>query len=276
MLVAISIASAHPGVGIVENSKGEVFFTDLKQVWKITTSGQLVVAVPQVHTHELYLDSGDNLYGEHLWYNGEQKDTWGHYVWKFSASGVVSKVIPDKEGLLEGFSFVRDHFGRMYWADRSNACQKILRRNADNSTTLLETPCFHNVRKIEALRDGSIAVVDFQDIKKISAQGVVSTVASRIANKGWRSSTVENQNSVMGIWEDREGNLYAAVMSERMVKRFRIDGAEEIVLNTAFPWAPSGGMVDSRGRLWVLEYNALNDVRVERRDKDGKLTAFEP
>lgn len=270
------LAQAHPGVGIVENSKGEVFYTDLKQVWKITTTGTLVLAVPNVHTHELYIDPQDNLFGEHLWYNGEQRDTWGYYVWKLSSDGKVSKVIPDKEGFRENYSFVRDHFGRMYWADRGASCQKVVRRNADNSNTTLEAPCFHNIRKLEALRDGSLVVVDFQDIRKISPQGRVSTVASRIANKNWATSNVGNQNSVMGIWEDSEGSLYAAVMSERMVKRFRPDGAEEIVLKTSFPWTPSGGMVDSRGRLWVLECNIVNDVRVERREKDGKLTVFKP
>jgi hypothetical protein len=28
-------AHGHPGVGIVQDSRGNVFFTDLKQVWKI-------------------------------------------------------------------------------------------------------------------------------------------------------------------------------------------------------------------------------------------------
>lgn len=64
---------AHPGIGILEDSKGNVFYTDLKQVWKISPSGEKTVAVPGVHTHELYLDGDDNLYGEHLWYTGEQK-----------------------------------------------------------------------------------------------------------------------------------------------------------------------------------------------------------
>ncbi len=277
-LVAIInfIAQAHPGVGIVENSRGEIFYTDLKQVWKITPNGKLVLAVPGVHTHELFLDSADNLYGEHLWYRGEQKDTWAHYVWKLSREGRITKVIPDTEGFLENYSFARDHMGRMYWADRSQTCQRVARRNTDNTVTSLSSPCFHNIRKIEALRDGSIAVVDFQDIQKISADGKVSTVATRIANKKWESSTVDNQNSVMGIWEDRQGTLYAAVMSERLVKSFQKDGREKIVFRCSFPWAPSGGLVDTKGRLWILECNLLNEVRVERVDEDQKLTVFKP
>lgn len=31
---------AHPGIGIVMDSKGNVFYTDLKQVWKIDPLGK--------------------------------------------------------------------------------------------------------------------------------------------------------------------------------------------------------------------------------------------
>ena len=276
MCLGLTCASGHPGIGIVQNSKGEVFYTDLKQVWKITPSGRVELAVPNVHTHELYLDPDGNLYGEHLWYNGEQKNTWGHYVWKRGVDGTVTKVVPDTEGFLEDYSFVRDHFGRMYWADRTGPCQKVVRRNTNNSRATLEAPCFHNIRALHTLHDGSVVVVDFQDIRKINAQGKLVTVATRIANKKWTTSNVENQNAVMGILDDAEGNLYAAVMSERMVKRFRPDGTEEVLFKTALPWTPTGGMVDSLGRLWVLETNVLNDVRVERRDANGRLTVFTP
>lgn len=266
----------HPGVGIVENSKGEIFFTDLKQVWKINLEGQLTLAVPRVHTHELFIDNNDNLFGEHLWYNGEAKNTWGHYAWKFSADGELTKVIPDTEGFLENYSFVRDHHGRMYWADRSSPCQKVARLNADNTITRLGNDCFHNIRKIEVLPDGSVIFVDFQDLKKVDSRGHVQTVASQIADKKWKSSSGENQNSVMGIWADKQGNLYAAVSSARVVKRFGKQGEGEIAYQSSFPWAPSGGLVDTNGRLWTLEYNPLNSVRVVCVVSKGMTRIYQP
>lgn len=54
---------AHPGVGIVKDSKGNIFFTDLHQVWKIS-NGIKKIIVPDVHSHELYIDKDDNLFGE--------------------------------------------------------------------------------------------------------------------------------------------------------------------------------------------------------------------
>lgn len=265
---------AHPGVGILEDSKGNVFYTDLKQVWKITPDGKKSVVVRNVHTHELYMDDSDNLYGEHLWYNGEQKNTWGHYVWKFSASGRFEKIIPDTEGFLENYSFVHDHLGRMFWADNSKPCQTVVRKNKDNSLTRFDIPCFENIRNLETLADGSVLVVDFQDLKKIDLQGKVSTIAPKIANKSWTKSTVDNQNSVMGVWADKKGNLYAAVTSERHVKKFGPDGKEEIVFETFFPWSPTGGMVDALGRLWVLQSSFINDVRVQRLEKNNSKSTF--
>jgi hypothetical protein len=69
---SISAAYAHPGIGIVVDSRGNVFYTDLQQVWRLAPDGKLEVAVPGVHAHELCLDASDNLYGEHLWYEGDR------------------------------------------------------------------------------------------------------------------------------------------------------------------------------------------------------------
>ena len=74
-LLICLVAEAHPGIGIVEDSKGNIFYTDLEKVWKISKDGTKKVVVNNVHTHELYIDETDNLFGEHLWYNGDQKNT---------------------------------------------------------------------------------------------------------------------------------------------------------------------------------------------------------
>ena len=80
LLFLVSWASAHPSVSIIMAGRGNVYYSDLKQVWKIDVHDKKAIVVQNVHTHELYLDKDDNLYGEHLWYNGETANTWGHYV----------------------------------------------------------------------------------------------------------------------------------------------------------------------------------------------------
>lgn len=275
LVVLFSVhALAHPGVGIVENSKGEVFYTDLKQVWMISPDGKKSVVVPNVHTHELFMDGSDNLFGEHLWYNGETKNTWGYYVWRRSGDGKVEKVIPNSEGLRNDYSFVRDHAGRMYWAGEEGDCKTLIRKNSDKRVDRLGHACFENIRSMHALSDGSLAVVDFQDLKKVDQEGNVKTVATKMANRNWTKSSRDNQNSVMGVWGDEQGNLYTAVSHLRQVKKFGEDGKESVAFKPAFPWSPSGGLVDIKGRLWVLEYNVINEVRVERVNADGSIQTF--
>ena len=70
LLSHVREVSAHPGIGIVKDSKGNIYYTDLKNVLKYSSDGKIVIVVPGVHTHELYIDGKDNLYGEHLWYEG--------------------------------------------------------------------------------------------------------------------------------------------------------------------------------------------------------------
>lgn len=53
--ISVSVATAHPGVGIVMDSKGNVFYTDLRHIWKIDNKGTRTIAVQNVHSHEIYL-----------------------------------------------------------------------------------------------------------------------------------------------------------------------------------------------------------------------------
>src|SRR5882672_5293023 len=99
----------------------------------------------------------------------------------------------------------------MYWADRSNPCQQVVRQNTDHSVTAWGDLCFKNIRWMKSTRDGEVYIVDFQDIKKINRQGQVKLIALQIADKKMTESNVENQNSVFGVWDDKEGNIYAAV-----------------------------------------------------------------
>ena len=99
--LGLSITQAHPGIGIVMDSKGNVFYADLTHVWKITPDGERTIAVRDVHTHELYIDTHDNLYGEHEWYEGEATDKWSNHVWCLFNDGVLKKTIPDVEGFLD-------------------------------------------------------------------------------------------------------------------------------------------------------------------------------
>jgi len=169
---------AHPGVGIVMDSRGNVFYTDLKQVWKLSPAGRKTVVVPGVHTHELYIDAQDNLYGEHLWYEGERTDRWGHYVWRLSADGRLEQIIPPRQGFLTdyGYSFVRDAAGNMYWAARGPVTQ-IQKRAPDGTASTFARASFRNVRWMTASPDGTVYLVDYQDLVRITPDGKIAILA---------------------------------------------------------------------------------------------------
>src|SRR5262245_47773116 len=159
VFLAATAAIAHPGVGIVEDGAGNVFYTDLAKVWRIAPDGSRSVAVPGVHTHELCIDADGNLYGEHLWYEGDATKTWGHRVWKRAGDGTISDVIPAREGFLSNYSFVRDGAGAMYWADREKPIT-IKKRAPDGTIAVLSTGPFRDVRWMTATAGGIVYLVD--------------------------------------------------------------------------------------------------------------------
>jgi DNA-binding beta-propeller fold protein YncE len=188
-------------------------------------------------------------------------------------TGRFEKIKPDTKGFLEDYSFVRDHFGKMYWANRDKDCQQVIQMDAQKNKKKVSESCFENIRWMYVSSKGELLFADFQDIVKID-RGGVKKVARQIANKQWTKSTVENQNAVFGVWDDAAGNIYTAVASNRVVKKFDQTGKEEIVFRTSIPWTPTGGLVSPSGELWVLECSDTNAVRVEKISKENKRIVY--
>jgi len=273
-LLAGTGAWAHPGVGIVMDSRGNVYYTDLAQVWKIAPSGAKSVAVPGVHTHELYLDAKDNLYGEHLWYEGDATKKWGHRVWRLSADGTLVDVIPARSGFLwdyGDFSFVRDAGGNRYWVDQSQpAAIKIKKTSLDGKVTELCKGCvFTHVGWMTAHRDGTLYVIDGSEVRSIAPDGKTGRVGSNLAEVRGSQPEGASWHLLMGMTTDREGNLYVAAYGARKIKRVAPDGAVTVVARSTWPWAPSGVLIASDGDLWILESTLTNNVRVRRVKRDG-------
>jgi len=91
MLSCALRSSAHPSIAIVKDSKGNIYYSDLGQVWKIG-GGKKSIAVANVHTHELFIDVNDNLVGEHLWYDGDASGKFYHYLWRLEKNGKLDTI----------------------------------------------------------------------------------------------------------------------------------------------------------------------------------------
>lgn len=210
---------AHPGIGIVKNSKGEIFYTDLERIWKISPDGKSkTVVIPNVHTHELYMDAQDNLYGEHLWYEGEAIDKWGHYVWKYDARGKFTKVKPDTEGFLKNYSFVRDNAGTMYQLISSKNGSDWVKISPNQKAEWLATVPTKDVRWQFISKDGIFYYVDDNDLCKIVNKKAVVVTPDLDGVKGEDSKRKPN-NSIFGMWNDPTGAIYVAVTGKKQSKK---------------------------------------------------------
>jgi hypothetical protein len=296
LMTAAGSALAHPGWGIVVDSRGNVFYTDLAQVWKVEPSGRKSVAVAHVHTHELYLDANDNLFGEHLWYVAEGEQWWRR-VWKLSPDGKLVDVVPSRrltqdwwEGVAVDFTFVRDSAGAMYWSTglaKDQKDQKVMvKRAPDASATLLAggppgdadgpgaAARFTRLGRMAAGPDGSLYVLDGDKLRKVAPGGKVTTLARGLAEKSSTMLEAQPLHYLMGLWADSAGNVYVANYGARQVKKVGPDGRVTVFLRARFPYSPTGGTV-WRGSTYVLEYmDAVGKARVRRVSPEGKITTL--
>lgn len=274
LLGMVATAGAHPGWGIVQDRAGNVFFTDLKQVWRVSPDGRMSVAVPDVHTHELCFDIAGNLMGEHLWYEGDATK-WSQRVWRLSPGGELRDIVKARPAFQEGDSFVRDGAGAMYWAshDRPPVIRKV---SASGLVSTHAAAGFGEIGRMTATAEGILYLMDQGDLRQVSSDGEVTTLVSKLSSMKRPPRNVRQADYHQGLWTDREGSVYVAVSEERVVMRHRPGGGAEVVKSTGPEWSPSGGLIDSDGRLWILEYRADNAVRVLRVNQDGSETIFDP
>ncbi|HEY0592526.1 MAG TPA: hypothetical protein VGF40_12215 [Thermoanaerobaculia bacterium] len=258
-------ALAHPGIGIVMDARGNVYYTDLEHVWRIAPDGARSIAVRNVHTHELALDDRGNLYGEHLWYEGEATDRWHHTIWRRTPDGRRETILGPRAGF--DYSFARDASGAMYWADRER--NEIRKRAPDGRISVVARHRLRDARWMTARRDGTLFLIDRGDLLRIDPRGRVAVVTRDLPEHAKTQIHVGDRHNVMGLWTDAAGNVFAAVYGGRVVKRVAPDGRIAVVARSPVGWGPTGGFTAPNGDLWILESSITNAVRVRRIGRDG-------
>ena len=265
---------SHPGIGIVKDSKGNIFYTDLKHIWKLTPDGKKTIAVSNVHSHEIYLDKDDNLFGEHLWYEGEATKKWGHYVWCLRNDGKLEKIINNKEGFLSNYSFKRDDAGNMYWVERFNT-SRFMKKTPDGRVSKFAEGKFKNIRWMISTKEGILYFIDAgESLYRIDQNSEITEIASKLGEVSSVFTVIDQDHNAYAPWIDSDNNVYVPLLDSRKVKRVSPDGKIETVLTTAQSWGPAAGLFDEKGNLWLLEYGGGFDARVRMIAKNdiGKET----
>lgn len=267
---------SHPGVGIVSDSDGNIYYTDLTHVWKISTDGYQKIAVKNVHTHELYIDEMDNLYGEHEYYKGEDIDRWSNYVWCLSADGIFEIVVPEEENLLENNRLIRDPQGNSYFAKKDYDHNRIYQETPNGKRLMFSEHNFQDVRWLHFSKmDNCLYVVDNLKIKKVTPSGEVRIVTRDLIDNQRPFNGVPDRHYIFGVTTDLEQNVYVAVFGAQKVRKIEKSGRITTVFESEADWSPCGILIDSKGSKWILEFSKNNQTRVLRIDKDGDIKTFE-
>jgi len=264
-ITTANIVQAHPGIGIVMDSKGNVYYTDLNHVWKISPDGQRSIAVRNIHTHELFIDTEDNLYGEHEWYEGEATDKWGNNVWCLQNDGKLVKTIADVEGFLDNNTLVRDDSGNSYWAEHHDDYEilKIQRANGANSNYSAHR--FNDIRWMYYSRHNNyLYVVDNLQLKQVSSNGKVAVLADNLKTDDPPFSGVADRHYVFGIWTDNSKNVYLALYGAKRIIRMNPEGNIATIYESPAGWSPCGGLVAPDGTIWLMEFSSKNETRVKK------------
>ena len=125
-----SEATAHPAWGIAVDRQGQVYFSDLKTVWRIDTQGKVSVFRDEGHTHDLNVDEAGNVYGEHDF----------TAIWKMTPTGGFSYLYAPTGNPPRGVSIWTDRDGNMYSVEQNNHLKRetlLLRRTSGGNVSVL-------------------------------------------------------------------------------------------------------------------------------------------
>lgn len=260
-------AVAHPGVGLLEDSRGNVYYTDLVHVWQVSPTGKKTIVVRNAHTHELVLDAEDNLYGEDLVYEGEALNRWHHRIWKRSPDGQVTDLFGKRNGFRNDFGFVRDRRGTQYWIYYDNNTCLLRKRTPDGrvSTIRTKSPLPRLSWLAIGQDDSTLYATAGHRLYRISADGTLAPLLQHERAEG---------HALMGIWPVAGGSVYVADYDGQTINQVFATGKITLVAKTEPSWFPSAVMRAHDGALWLTEYSPTNQVRLKCISPNGKTHLF--
>jgi hypothetical protein len=282
-LLITSPVAAHPAWGIVVDSQGQVYFSDLETVWKRDPQGrvsQVRSGVSGRHIHDLAIDAADTIHGIDNTYDPDT-ETYPRALWKLSAAGDFAYVVPATADLPIGRSIWMDSTGATFSVEPFNNERKetkIIKRTSDGTTTLFaggvfghrdgakDTARFSMITDIAFATDDTAYVTDGGTIRRIDRTGHVTTL--------FRSA---GASRLFGLAVDSDRSVVVADPEARRVFRVTASGTSVVIATSARPWRPTGVALRG-GDLYVLESwhlaSARSGTRVRRVAADGTTSVL--
>ncbi len=286
-------ASAHVGTGIDLDRQGLIYFTDTYHncIWRLESNGTLTAVFRVVHLD--YLIIGEDGYVYVI------KDG----IWKISPHGEMTEVLNSRQFPEGGRPLCIDRQANTYFINSDPQLKRvpeIYRRTAQGKVTVIaggDEPqqdvqavqaLFRHINSAVCTPDGSLYVRDDQYIRRVSPDGIVSTLAHS-EDAAMAEGGEDRLVRTMGMAVDVAGNVYVANYWKRAVMKVTPDGKVSTMATSRWPWAPVGVAI-AGGDIYVLErmgnpYGAglievstladrLGSPRVRKVSPDGAITTL--
>jgi len=281
-LIAAAPAVAHPPYGLVADMAGNVYFSDLETVWRLSTDGRLSVFrphVPETHVHTLAVAPDGAIEGDQNHYDPATERFFSG-LWRRAASGIERAIVPLVERPPPGMGVWQDTAGNRYtsqWLSTSDRRMVLLRRQANGRVEVLfdETggaarPPQSSVESVGGMAfgtEGSLFFANGGVLRRLAPDGTVTKMYDGGAG-----------SSLRGLAAAPAGRVLAADMGAQAVLTLGADGTVSTLYRETAAWFPTAVALAGE-RLLVLEANAdpyerENRVRViEVIDGRGRVIA---
>ena len=256
MCLSMSV-TAHPGSGIAVDRIGQVYFLDTGSgLWKIDRRGTLT-KLSGLLNHWLAIDVNN-------WFARTPLPT--------GALGEISRVGNSPTLLLSSdYPIAIGHDGNLYYPSGTAGGLRIMRMTPSGAKSMLATlPAMVNgeplphISGIIAGPDNSLYYTEASAIRRISAEGRISTVATVQALVAGPSIPATDQHPYLrGLTVDSRGVMYVADTGDARVLKITPDGKVSTLVQTQSPWSPTGVALFGSD-VYVLEF--LHTARDVRRD----------
>jgi len=278
--------SAHPGSGIVVDSRGWVYFNEAGDpdarlpgsIWQIDPQGKLT-RLKVGGAHYLALDTKGGLASDDLarWFSA-RVTPWFQQVDTADAQLIQA----------DGQPLASHRDGSLYFAKRN---VEIVRLTPDGKQTAISPALEAAVMKLGGIKGLAFGPEDNlyascpSAIIKVKPDGTFSTVIHPIALPNCdeevpQGTPKEHSPFLRGLAVDAHGTVFAAATGCRAVVKISPDGKVSIVMRAEAPWSPTGVAVHGDD-VYVLEYEHPNSPqkvdwvpRVRKLAGDGKVTTL--
>jgi len=258
---------AHPGSGIAVDRLGQLYFIDTGSgLWRIDTQGRLT-HLSRLRNHWLAIDANNRFANTPL---------------PRGALGEISTVGGSPTLLLStDWPIAIGQDGNLYYQSGRPGDLRLMRMIPSGATSVFVTlprtvkgQPLPYIGGIVPGPDGSLYYTEDTAIRRISAGGRISTVATVSAPANPPSIPATDQHPYLrGLAVDAHGVMYVADTGDARVLKITPQGKVTTLVRTESPWAPTGVALFGSD-VYVIEFlHTASDERREWLPRVRKITS---